>query len=198
MSLPVDLEKIALKLGITLIPHPLPLSICGFAYLGRNKFIIYNSNHSLTRQRFTIAHEIYHIEKHLLREGAKAKSGMLLEEEANRGAAKILLPYEELSRYIGEAHWRYNLSYLAKKAIVSPITLVKRLNETNLLKVSLYKLTLRGGSPNIVKLCGDPTPLPSHALLMEGLKGREFFFKSDGCLFRFSRYGEGVLIYVYR
>ncbi|MBC7238915.1 MAG: ImmA/IrrE family metallo-endopeptidase, partial [Chloroflexi bacterium] len=164
----MDLEKIALSLGITLIPYPLPSSICGFAYLGKSKFIIYNSNHPLTRQRFTIAHEIYHIEKHLMRERMIKKHRKVLEEEANRGAAKILLPYSDLLAHIKEAHWRYDLTSLAKKAIVSPITLVKRLDETKLLKVSLYKISLKGSSPCISKLYGDSVPLPNPALLREG------------------------------
>lgn len=198
MSLPVDLESIALRFGIKLIPYSLPLSICGLAYVGKGKFIIYNLNHPLTRQRFTIAHEIYHIERHLSNGNRLRKDRHTLEEEANRGAARILLPYRDLKEHIENGYWRYDLTSLAKKAIVSPLTLVKRLNETKLLKVSLYKLSLRGDSTlSIVKLYGEPSPLPSQAILLEGAKGREFFLKRDGCLFHFSRYGKSSLLYAH-
>ncbi|MCS7234090.1 MAG: ImmA/IrrE family metallo-endopeptidase [Synergistetes bacterium] len=197
MSLPVNLDEIASSLGIVLIPYNLPPSICGLAYLGRKKFIIYNSNHSLTRQRFTIAHEIYHIENHLMGERPLKKDKRILEEEANRGAARILLPYKDLREHIEDGYWKYDLTSLARKAIVSPLTLIKRLNETKLLKVSLYKLSIKGNNLSIVKLYGDPSPLPSKAILFEGAKGKEFFFRKDGHFFHFSRYGKSPLLYAY-
>lgn len=198
MSLPVDLENIALRFGINLIPYPLPLSICGLAYIGKRKFIIYNSNHPLTRQRFTIAHEIYHIEKHLSNGNLSGKDKHTLEKEANKGAAKILLPYKDLKEHIEDGYWKYDLTSLARKAMVSPLTLVKRLNETRLLKVSLYKLSLRENSLlSIIKLHGEPIPLPNQAILLEGAKGKEFFFKKDGYFFHFSRYGKSPLLYAY-
>ncbi|GEM_PF-3015700 len=198
MSLPVNLEKIASELGIILLPYPLPSNISGLAFVGRKKFILYNSNHPLTRQRFTIAHEIWHIKEHLLREGKMlifdAKS---LEREADRKAAEILLPWDDLYLYIKEAHWRYNLTELARRALVSPITLVRRLNETGLLKVSLHSLRLDGRGLSMRRLIGEPTPLPSYSALIEGAQGKEFFIRKDGFLFRFSRYGRERLLYVY-
>lgn len=198
MGLPVDLEAIALRLGITLIPYPFPHKICGLAYVGKRKFILYNSNHPLPRQRFTIAHEIWHIERHLSQaKDSSRRSLKLLEMEANEGAAEILLPLKELKAHISEPRWRYNLTSLAKKALVSPITLVRRLNDTELLEVSLYSLKLNGDSLSVRRLIGKASPLPAYPALLEGARGREFFLKRDGLFFHFSRYGENKLLYIY-
>ncbi len=196
MSLPVDLEEIAHRLGIILIPYDFPPSISGMAYVGRRKFVLYNQNHPLPRRRFTIAHEIYHIEKHM-RDGKALLRKSNIEDEANSGAAKILLPYKELKIHLRNPQWFYDLSALARKAIVSPITLVRRIHEIKFASISLFELKLRENALYVRRLVGEPFPMPGWTALLEGARGREFFLKKNGLLYRFSNYGRAHLLYVY-
>ncbi|MCD6363462.1 MAG: ImmA/IrrE family metallo-endopeptidase [Synergistetes bacterium] len=196
MSLPVDLERIAHRLGIVLIPYDFPPSISGMAYVGRRKFVLYNQNHPLPRRRFTIAHEIYHIEKHM-HDGKTSLNKGNIEKEANAGAARILLPYRDLKAHLKDPRWLYDLSALARKAIVSPITLVRRVHEIKFASISLFELKLRENVLCVRRLVGEPFSMPGWTALLEGARGREFFLKKNELLYRFSNYGRAHLLYVY-
>lgn len=64
-SAPVDLNKIADFLGITIHSEPLEEEVSGMLIVASgNKHIIVNSAHHQNRKRFTIAHEMGHLNLH--------------------------------------------------------------------------------------------------------------------------------------
>jgi Zn-dependent peptidase ImmA (M78 family) len=103
---PVDVNKIAKVLGFNVIPFDYPDEFSGEIYIeGDIKSIGVNKNHSESRQRFTIAHEIGHyINGHIFYD----KTGKIYkdesfdfsnplhqqEKEANMFAAELLVPKE--------------------------------------------------------------------------------------------------------
>ena len=138
---PVDVVAIANDLGINVWSmHSLSPAISGKIFRdpmngGRSGFsIAVNADHALTRQRFTVAHEIAHFILHRNRlesgeliDDAMYRSGLSSKEEtaANRLAADILMPFS-LIRSLMEAGIRDPQS-LAFKLQVSPAAMYIRL-----------------------------------------------------------------------
>ena len=108
-SAPVPVEKIAASLGAEIRYALLNESFSGMLYIREDMPIIgVNSRHPTNRQRFTIAHEIAHLELHrdligkqihidrkfpvLMRDGDSAAGKIQIEIEANRFAAELLMP----------------------------------------------------------------------------------------------------------
>lgn len=103
-SAPVDVHAIAHALGVdVVIDRALPDDISGkIEAVGSSERyrITVNGKHSLTRQRFTIAHEIAHYVLHrsLIGDGIvddamyRSKQGNEVERQANSYAATILMP----------------------------------------------------------------------------------------------------------
>ena len=100
---------------------------------GESGYAIYvNANHSETRRRFTIAHEIAHyvLHKNLIRDGivddTLYRSGLsnLIEMEANRFAAEILMPTHLIRAAIRK---EFSISKLAKQFNVSNEAMAIRL-----------------------------------------------------------------------
>ena len=62
-SEPIHLKSLLLKLNVLTMFRPLTENFSGMSLKvnDRAKFILVNSNHSLGRQNFTIAHELYHL-----------------------------------------------------------------------------------------------------------------------------------------
>ncbi|WP_315730340.1 MULTISPECIES: ImmA/IrrE family metallo-endopeptidase [unclassified Bradyrhizobium] len=110
---PVPVDKIAKGLGAQLRFSPLDKELAGMIYVSENMPIIgVNSLQHPNRQRFTIAHEIGHLELHrdlisgkvhvdkgfpvelagLNRDGNSALGTETIEIEANRFAAELLMP----------------------------------------------------------------------------------------------------------
>lgn len=100
---PVDVHAMADALGIRVQECDLPDNISGkIEHDWCDKFVItVNSNHSRTRQRFTIAHEIAHYVLHrdLIGDGIidnalyrDDRIGDIRERQANRYAATLLMP----------------------------------------------------------------------------------------------------------
>jgi|YelNatPaOPRAMG01_1025707.scaffolds.fasta_scaffold00584_22 Zn-dependent peptidase ImmA (M78 family) len=123
---PVKPDVIACALGLKIVFSPL-INVSGFihSYKGSHHIIL-NSNDSLVRQRFTIAHELGHFFLHdkstsflSIEEGDKKK-----EREANKFAGTLLLPYILLKNYLHLPH--YILCHLF---IVSKKTLEIRLED---------------------------------------------------------------------
>ena len=92
---------------------------------GESGYAIYvNANHSETRRRFTIAHEIAHyvLHKNLIRDGIVDdplyRSGLssLIETEASRFATEILMPTHLIRAAIRKES---SISKLAKQFAVS-------------------------------------------------------------------------------
>jgi Zn-dependent peptidase ImmA (M78 family) len=106
---PVDVVAIAAELGVNVWEtKTLPSSISGKIFKdplngGFSGFsILVNAGHSLTRKRFTIAHELGHFLLHRERldngemiDDAMYRSGVTAKEEteANRFAAELLMPF---------------------------------------------------------------------------------------------------------
>jgi len=111
---PVDLAKIAERLGVEIRPFELGAEVAGILYRdGARKVIVVNHKHSPVRQRFTIAHELGHLVLHKgepvhvdegfrinLRDPRSATAEEVEEIEANAFAANLLMPAAWLKREI--------------------------------------------------------------------------------------------------
>lgn len=104
---PLDVFALLLSdLNCTLIKTAMSENICGICIRDEEtKFIALNSTMSLGRQRFTAAHELYHLEVEALSEGRicgmtlyDAKSD--IEKEADTFASFLLMPYDGVQWYI--------------------------------------------------------------------------------------------------
>jgi Zn-dependent peptidase ImmA (M78 family) len=110
-EIPVPVEKIAKSLGARVRFSPLDDELSGFVFIKDGVPIIgVNSLHHANRQRFTIAHEIAHLQLHphhitsevhvdkqfaepvLKRDASSATGNEKLEVEANQFAAALLMP----------------------------------------------------------------------------------------------------------
>lgn len=114
---PVNVEWLAKTLGITIKKDDLgEVSLSGFAVDKHGKrYIGVNSTEPDTRQRFTIAHELGHLFLHkdnsvnydqggmmLFREDHSGDGSDIKEVEANRFAAELLMPEEQLREDIAK------------------------------------------------------------------------------------------------
>lgn len=101
---PVDVHKIAGLLGFTVIESEFPNSYSGEIFIeGNVKSIGVNKNHTLKRQRFTIAHELGHYlngHQYFDEEGKMLEDSEFdfnnplhkQEKEANLFASELLIP----------------------------------------------------------------------------------------------------------
>lgn len=104
---PVPIDRIARSLGVRVEYAPLEAELSGLAYVKDGVAIIgINSLHAPNRQRFTLAHELGHVQLHRpeleravhvdrgsLRRDALAAEGVdPLEIQANAFAAELLMP----------------------------------------------------------------------------------------------------------
>lgn len=130
---PIDIESIALKMqNYTIVKMELSSHISGICIVDdESKVIGINSAMSIGRQRFTIAHEIYHLEIEQLEEGKICPTGIYdnrsdSEKEADMFASFLLMPYDGLAWYVDTyqiSEWTikniidlsqfYKLSYMA-------------------------------------------------------------------------------------
>ncbi len=112
---PVKTSKLAKSLGIQVELQDLDDEVSGFLVQKNNKDIIgVNENHPISRQRFTISHEIGHYMLHIKHQSLFVdyhKGGKLFrkssnetnynwEREANRFAASLLMPNKLISEEI--------------------------------------------------------------------------------------------------
>ena len=100
---PIDINYIARKLGFEVLPFDFPETISAVIKIKDLKKIIgVNKKHALTRQRFSIAHELGHYlsghEDHdsentfIDREKKYLNRSHRMEEEADEFAAELLMP----------------------------------------------------------------------------------------------------------
>jgi Zn-dependent peptidase ImmA (M78 family) len=109
-SLPTPVEKIAKALGAQVRFAPLDIELSGMIYIKDSVPIIgVNSLHHPNRQRFTIAHELGHLDLHremitssvhvdknfpaLMRDSNSATGTEQIEIQANQFAAELLMPH---------------------------------------------------------------------------------------------------------
>jgi Zn-dependent peptidase ImmA (M78 family) len=118
LTVPVPVERIARALGAEIRLSPLDDELSGMIYLKASVPMIgVNALHHPNRQRFTIAHEIGHLEMHrhlienkvhvdkafqVLRRDATSGAGTdTIEIAANQFAAELLIPENILTAMIG-------------------------------------------------------------------------------------------------
>jgi Zn-dependent peptidase ImmA (M78 family) len=112
----IDVVQLAKNLGLEVYSVDLPDEDSGCLKKGDvEPFIEVNRNHPVTRQRFTIAHEISHYIKHqdqleLAGKLDRTKNyhddvDLAIEDEADQTAAEILMPQYLIDDYLKEKDW---------------------------------------------------------------------------------------------
>jgi len=142
---PVDLDAIALGMGVEIRPYDLEPDVSGILYRdGNRRVIVFNRSHSLERQRFTIAHELGHLMLHKgqpvhvdegfrvnLRDPRSTTAENVEEVEANAFAANLLMPANWLRSDLDLGPFdladEQSLSRLAKRYGVSAQAMAFRL-----------------------------------------------------------------------
>lgn len=151
-SIPVNLDALADKLGVSIHRVPMDDRVSGFIERQGNKWVIgVNSRHHENRQRFTIAHELGHFAYHrpLLDAGTNdtrayrtdpetrlfnAKIQRRQEIEANRFAAALLMPRDRLSEWMDTIRGVNDpVERLARAFRVSPHAMKIRMGDLGLL-----------------------------------------------------------------
>ena len=144
---PVPVERIAKSLGIRVEYAPLDDELSGLAHIRDDVPIIgINALHAPNRQRFTLAHELAHVQLHhreleravhvdrgSLRRDALAAEGVNpIEIEANAFAAELLMPthllMSALERHPVDLEDDKAVAALAKRFKVSDAAMRYRLN----------------------------------------------------------------------
>lgn len=118
---PIDIESVVLKMkNYTLVKLELPENISGMCVIdAESKIIAINSMQTIGRQRYSIAHELYHLEIENLTEGTicncNGNDGKNdNEKEAELFASYLLMPYDGLEWYIN----KYEITKWDIKAII--------------------------------------------------------------------------------
>ena len=107
---------------------------------GNNVGILYNSNHSRVRQRFTVAHELGHLilsngqKMEALEEIIDLKTKSRAEVEANNFAAELLMPTKLLRNTLKKGSLN-SIEALAKQFGVSTDAMWYQITKSNLLKL---------------------------------------------------------------
>ncbi|MBC8064841.1 MAG: ImmA/IrrE family metallo-endopeptidase, partial [Chlorobia bacterium] len=148
-----DLERVAKHLGLSVQPAALGDNVSGLLVVENGRGMIgFSDEHPITRQRFTIAHEIGHFVMHLsngslfidrdfsavYRRDKKSETGEQLREiEANSFAAALLMPESlvklEMSSLNFDWGEEHALRVLADKFQVSTQAMSLRLAKLGLL-----------------------------------------------------------------
>jgi len=102
LRLPVDIDEIVRIMAIEVIIFDLPDSISGvYTEIAGQPYIGLNSKQSMTRRRFTIAHELYHFltdfDSGEIAAMIESTRGLrLIEAYANKFAALLLMPEQPM------------------------------------------------------------------------------------------------------
>ncbi len=112
---PVLLKSILLSNNVLVLFKPLSSNFSGMAIKsGENRFILVNSSHSLGKQHFTIAHELYHLFKQpdfsfqLCNTGRFDSKSDINEYNADVFAAELLLPEDGIMKMIPDQELQKN------------------------------------------------------------------------------------------
>ena len=149
---PTPLESLAKRAGAQLRFQPLDGELSGMIFIKNDVPIIgINSLHHPNRQRFTIAHELGHLDMHremitaevhvdknfpgLMRDTVSASGTELIEIQANQFAAELLMPRDVLEAEIAKKDFDIDdekpIEELAKKFRVSKQALLYRIRNRN-------------------------------------------------------------------
>lgn len=150
-SLPIPVDEIAKKRGLTIKPYNLGEKVSGVLVMDSGKGTIgINPTESKVRQRFTVAHELGHFELHkqesglfidkefkmLFRDQNSSIGEVRKEQEANAFAAALLMPEKLLVKEIKNQNFDLNdedsLKDLAKLFHVSIPAMTFRIANLNL------------------------------------------------------------------
>lgn len=127
---PVPVERLAKRLGAEVRYEPLDGDLSGMLFREEGRTIIgVNALHSKSRQRFTIAHELGHLQLHegygihvdhrfpiRRKRDERSSQGLDLDEiEANGFAAELLMPTEMLERDLDDTDPDYEDDELARR-----------------------------------------------------------------------------------
>lgn len=149
-SPPIDIDRVADKLGVTIRFEPFESEISGVLYRDSERTIIgVSSLHHKNRQRFTIAHELGHFLLHemdvhvdkgfrvIMRDSKSSTATDRKEIEANRFAAELLMPESFLKQdarhFLRDVEDEGGLSALAKRYRVSTQAMAIRLASLHLI-----------------------------------------------------------------
>ena len=152
-SIPIDLEKLSTEIGISVMPADFTSlekkinkdgDILGLVLTaGDNAAIFYRESDSLNRRRFTIAHELGHICKHLVPDSSdypyidwriEEESSNHKEMEANIFAGELLIPLPKLK----EIYLSMTLQTSPELAKIFGTSVNVMEERLNYLKVSYY------------------------------------------------------------
>jgi len=139
------------KRGIKVIFHPLSEEISGLLkYQDGSWYCIINSRKPRTHQKFTLAHELYHFDRHRHLSSLFADYGenSQMEHEANLYAAELLMPKEELLSVLPDLYEPEQISsqveFLSQKFEVSFEAMVRRLMDLRALRKDWGEWLLSG------------------------------------------------------
>lgn len=157
---PVDVEGLLLSHETyTLVRLPMTKHISGMCIIdGASRIVAVNSGMSLGRQRFTMAHELYHIEIEHTSQGVICKNGTLSdsEKEADQFASYFLLPYDALDWFIDKyAVRRWTLDFIIKLSQLFRMSfqaILFRLYQEDRITKNEYQNWM---NQNVVSLVGD-------------------------------------------
>lgn len=154
-ELPIPVEEVGISLGAEIDYEPYEGEVSGMLYRTDGHTLIgVNSRHAKTRQRFTIAHEIGHLEMHkgtpifidrFVRVNWRNGTSNQQEAEANSFAAELLMPRKLVEREV--------VRTLAKRPSVSPRDLAATLAKS--FDVSLEAMQYRLANLGVL----DPSAL---------------------------------------
>lgn len=150
LTIPVDVRAVARQLGAKVLAEPATKEVSGALVLQKGvPVIITNRSHSLTRQRFTLAHELAHLLLHVSRNmtvahttrevlfrDTRASQGVDRREiQANAFAAGLLMPQDEVRMRVRTALGPFDeerIAELAEEFDVSTAAMVVRLKDLRL------------------------------------------------------------------
>ena len=189
---PVNTHALLLKLNVLAVFKPMSPDFSGMALKVNDKnFMLINSGHSVGRQNFSIAHELYHLfvqeDFHTHSCEVNALDTQNKEEKkANNFASEFLLPEEALYEYIPESEIGKNkisLGTLLKMEqifAVSHIALLIRLRSLKLIDQSFIDAQSLTSISKQANSYGFPTHIynpANHNLILGdyGVKVNELF-----------------------
>ena len=148
IELPIDIEEIAKKRGLDVLPYELGDDVSGVLAIKDGKGTIgYNLKEPKVRRRFTIAHELGHYELHKEKSdlfvdkefiyrsqhSAHTVDHQVMEHEANYFASCILMPTDQVRKELDkrdiDLFSEDGIKELAKKFEVSPTAMSLRITK---------------------------------------------------------------------
>ncbi len=171
-SQPIDFKSLLRKLNVLTLFRPLSDNFSGMCLKDHsgNRFMLINSNNIISRQNFTMAHELFHLfeednfEPHVCSLDSDSKSPS--EKNANAFATALLMPKTGLWEFIPEEEYRtksISISTVLKIEhyySVSRISLLYRLENAGIISINdRERLDVDYPRADIARLYGYDTSL---------------------------------------